>query len=59
MTQENKYRKIASDAIDNKSNKTPIYKGCDNKQCFCTGACKEIIGYVDKINSQKHFESPK
>lgn len=29
--------------------KVPIYKGCPNQQCFCTGACREIIGYRDKL----------
>ena len=23
----------------------PIYRGCQNQTCFCTGKCKEIIGY--------------
>lgn len=26
-------------------NKIPIYAGCSNGICYCTGACKEIIGY--------------
>lgn len=26
-------------------NKIPIYAGCSNGICCCTGACKEIIGY--------------
>lgn len=30
-----------------KSGKIPVYKGCLNKQCFCTGACKEIVAWVD------------
>jgi hypothetical protein len=29
--------------------RVPIRKGCQNKQCFCTGACDEIVGYKDKI----------
>jgi hypothetical protein len=29
-------------------NKEPIRKGCNNDQCFCTGACQEIIGWKDK-----------
>ena len=31
-----------------KETKIPIYRGCgvgDGGQCFCTGRCKEIIGY--------------
>jgi len=27
--------------------KRPIYKGCRNEACFCSGDCKEIIGYID------------
>lgn len=33
-----------------KSTKIPVFKGCSNRsQCFCTGACKEVIGYRDKL----------
>ncbi len=29
-----------------KDTRTPIYKGCRNKNgCFCSGECKIIIGY--------------
>ena len=28
--------------------KVPIKKGCPNAQCFCTGACQEIVGWRDK-----------
>lgn len=38
--------------IKENSNKVPIYKGCPNKTCFCTGQCKEIIGYRDKIQGE-------
>jgi hypothetical protein len=31
-----------------RSEKVPIYKGCKNKTCFCTGDCKEVVGYRDK-----------
>ncbi len=28
--------------------KIPVERGCSNKVCFCTGVCKQIIGwYVD------------
>lgn len=31
-------------------NRVPIYKGCINKDgCGCSGACREIIGWRDKI----------
>lgn len=36
-----------------KENKIPIYRGCSNESCFCTGACREIIGYRDKIPGEK------
>lgn len=32
--------------------KVPIYKGCPNKECFCTGDCKEVIGYRDKLPNE-------
>ena len=46
------YSKIDKFNIEN--NKVPIYKGCPNKnnQCFCTGVCKEIIGYRDKLPNE-------
>ena len=28
-------------------NKNPILRRCKNKQCFCTGKCKEIVGYEE------------
>ena len=27
--------------------KNLILRGCRNKQCFCTGKCKEIVGYEE------------
>jgi hypothetical protein len=27
------------------NDKIPIYKGCKNAQCFCTGVCREVIGF--------------
>lgn len=33
--------------------KVPILKGCGNRQCFCTGACKEVVGYRDKTPEEK------
>lgn len=30
------------------SNREPILRGCPNKMCFCTGKCREIIGYREK-----------
>lgn len=35
--------------IDNKFKKNkpkePILRGCKNECCFCSGACREIIGW--------------
>jgi hypothetical protein len=32
--------------------KVAIRKGCQNQQCFCTGACQEIIGWRDKLQNE-------
>lgn len=32
--------------------KLAIKRGCQNKQCFCTGKCNEIIGYNKSILEQ-------
>jgi hypothetical protein len=36
--------------------KVPIVRGCKNAQCFCTGKCRDIIGFrelhpLEKLNS--------
>jgi hypothetical protein len=41
--------------IEENKGKVPIYKGCGNKTCLCTGACKEVIGYRDRFPGE---ESP-
>jgi hypothetical protein len=41
-----------SDYQKKKDMKVPIYKGCmaaKSGGCFCSGACKEIIGWRDKL----------
>lgn len=38
-------KRALSDLIQ-KSEDTPIYKGCRNETCYCTGACKKVIGYI-------------
>lgn len=39
-------------AFDLKQTKEPIYASCPNEgQCFCTGACREIIGWREKTNT--------
>lgn len=26
-----------------------ILRGCPNQSCFCTGKCKEIVGYRERV----------
>ncbi|NRA92621.1 MAG: hypothetical protein HRU26_08035 [Psychroserpens sp.] len=41
------------DTIKEQTNgKVAIRKGCRNQQCFCTGACQEIIGWRDKLPNE-------
>ncbi len=41
------------DAMKEQTNsKVAIRKGCPNQQCFCTGACQEIIGWRDKLPNE-------
>ena len=35
--------------------KEPILKGCKNKTCFCTGDCKQIIGWKTKDLTPEYF----
>lgn len=44
MNYEIKYQKLIE-------GKKPIYKGCLNEQCFCTGRCREIVGWIEEIPS--------
>jgi hypothetical protein len=50
MTYVQKWKKQMND-------KVPIYRGCPNTDssvgCFCTGICKQIIGYRDKHPLEK------
>ena len=34
------------------SGRTPILKGCENKECLCTGKCHEIVGYIESYDSR-------
>lgn len=38
--------------IKKDDDRIPIYRGCQNQTCFCTGKCKEVIGY-EKIKDEK------
>ena len=40
------YTKMAMESLFNNPNKRiNVERGCPNEQCFCTGKCKEIVGY--------------
>lgn len=41
------------DIVD--TNKVPILRGCSNQQCFCTGKCKEIIGFRDRLPGELFY----
>jgi hypothetical protein len=45
------YAKMAMESLFEKPNKRiNVERGCPNKQCFCTGKCKEIVGYWENGN---------
>lgn len=35
--------------------KEPIYRGCKAEICFCTGKCREIIGYTEREMTLKEI----
>jgi len=45
---ENEIVNIVNEFHKSLENQEPIYKGCINKECFCTGDCYEIVGYKEK-----------
>lgn len=32
-----------------KNKQIPIYRGCSNTTCLCTGECRVIIGYRERV----------
>jgi hypothetical protein len=43
-------------AQEHAETKVPILRGCPNNgPCFCTGACREVVGYRDKHPLEKLF----
>lgn len=38
--------------------KVPVYAGCPNQSCFCTGACRVVIGFRDKHPLEKRTTFP-
>ena len=47
------YLVLGKDMIYEYTDKVPIKRGCQNKQCFCTGKCNEIIGWRDKLPNER------
>lgn len=39
---------VLNEVHEKMKTQVPIRKGCRNGQCFCTGACQEIVGWRDK-----------
>lgn len=49
------FRKLSDDS-KKKPTRVPIYRGCSAREgCFCSGKCKEIVGYRDPINIEGHI----
>ena len=42
------YTHVLIEVRDKFKNQEPIRRGCVNAQCFCSGACQEIVGWRDK-----------
>jgi hypothetical protein len=49
LRQDMQLNSYLNQAAAHANTKVPIYKGCPNKSCFCTGACRQILGYRDKV----------
>jgi len=59
MEKQNPLTIYTLDKIKEKTtNEVPIRKGCPNHQCFCTGACQEIIGWREKTEEEKRTIHP-
>ena len=41
------------------NSKVPIRRGCPNSSCFCTGACREIIGWRDRLPEESRMIVPR
>lgn len=39
--------KIIKSHLSETENKVPILAGCKGDVCYCTGACRKVIGYRD------------
>jgi hypothetical protein len=43
-------QEILNNWNDEHKDQEPVYQGCKNKLCFCTGECKKIVGWRPKSN---------
>jgi len=48
-TEKQQMKSIIYNAVkeQEKDKRIPIYRGCSNGTCFCTGRCRDIIGYYE------------
>ena len=51
------FKKFIKQLKEEQANKVPIYKGCENDVCFCTGKCREIIGWRDKPKQNERIRT--
>lgn len=54
INEQNKYQ-FLKEYVELSKKKIPILKGCTNKTCFCTGDCKQIIGWKIKNLTLKYL----
>lgn len=48
-TEQENYKYDYKNVGELKGSKVPVQKGCPNKTCYCTGECKKVVGYRDKL----------
>ena len=51
------FKKFIKQIKQDQANKMPIYRGCKNDVCFCTGKCREIIGCKDKPKQNERIQT--
>lgn len=42
------YEEYVKEFLDKHKDEEPVHKGCKNKVCYCTGDCKQIVGWKPK-----------
>lgn len=57
MNRYNLTKELQKAVAEDSEKREPIYKGCKNKTCFCTNACKEVIGWKDKKTGNVEYVS--